>query len=155
MKIEFGDRDSVVSMLVLFMQAGLAFFGGIFAAGSVLPADSQWTIAGGVGALAGVMLGYAVALGLATLLAPFFAAKWAVKYARHRDLATAMRPGRADRVGFGLVLALAVATILACCFATALLLWLAGDAGAFATLWRFLLLGSVLAALVPKALLAF
>lgn len=155
MKIQFGDRDSALAMLILFTQVGLAFFGGMFAAGSVLPAGSEWTIAGGVGALLGVMAGYAVAMGMTTLLAPFFAAKWAVKYAQHRDLREAMKPGRADRAGLGLVTGLAMATILAACLATAAVLWLAGDAGAFATLWRFVVLGGLLAAFVPRALLAF
>jgi hypothetical protein len=155
MKIDFGDRDSTIAMLVLFAQLGLAFFGGLFAAGSLLPENNPWLIAGGVGALLGVMVGYAVTVGFATLLMPLFAAKWAVRYARHRNLREAMRPGATDRVGSVLVMLLAMGTILAFCLGTALLLWLAGDAGAFAALWRFAVLGGILAALVPRAVLAF
>lgn len=155
MKIDFGDRDSALALLVLFAQLGLAFFGGLFAAASVVPAGSEWIIAGGVGALGGVMLAYAMTMGFALLLAPLFAAKWAVKYARHRDLREAMKPGGADRVGMVLVVALAMGTILATCLATALVLWIAGDAAPFAALWRFVLLGGVLAAFVPRAIQAF
>jgi MFS family permease len=155
MKIEFGDRDSAVGMLVLFAQLGLAFFGGLYAAAGILPEHSQWRIAGALGATLGVMAGYGVAIGFATLLLPLFAAKWAMRYAKTRDPREAMRSGASERVGTVLVMLTAMGTILASSFVTALLLWLAGDAGAFAALWRFALLGGVLAAFVPRAMRAF
>ena len=79
----------------------------------------------------------------------------AARYAQKRGAAEAFAPRRGARVLDAFAATLAMSVIVAGCLATAVVLWLGGEASPLAAATRFAVLGGASAALVPRGLHAF
>ena len=146
------DRNARLGLIAMLAQIALALGGGWWTASSLLPLGSEWQLAGPIGAFASLVLGYLAAMGIGMVVGPLLLARSAVRYAQGQDAANALAPGRGDRVLNTVAAAAAMSLIVIGCLATAVVLWLAGDASLIGAATRFAVLGGLLAALVPRGL---
>jgi hypothetical protein len=149
------DRNSRLGLLAITAQIAIALAGGGWAASSLLPHGSEWQLVGPIGGFASLVVGYLAAMGIGMVFGTVLLARSAARYMQDRDAASAVAPGRGDRVLNTVAAAAAMSLIVIGCLATAVVLWLVGDASAIGAAMRFTLLGGVLAALVPRGLHAF
>ena len=148
------SRNETFGMLALAAQCLLALAGGIWLASTLLPGDSEWVVAGGVGLFVAVWAGYGAALGFAMLLAPLFLAQAVARHASHGEVPGTRGPTRADRAFDKVAKALAVMVTLLVAALTGLVLWAVAGAGFLTVTSGFLALGAGLAVLTPHGLRA-
>lgn len=148
------STNETLAMAALAAQSLLAFAGGILLASRLLPAGTEWGVAGGVGLFAAVWAGYGAAFGFAMLLAPVFVAKAAARYASHGEVPGTRGPTRADRAFERLAAVLAVAVTLLVSAITGLVLWAVAGTDFLTLVTGFLALGAGLSAITPLGLRA-
>ncbi len=143
-------RNSRLGLLAILAQVAIAIAGGWWAASSLLPAGSEWQLVGPIGGFVSLVLGYLAATGIGLVFGTLLLARSAARYVQDRDAASAA--GRGDRVLNTVAAVAAMSLIVVGCLATAVVLWLAGDAPVIGAAMRFAVLGVLLAALVPRGL---
>ena len=148
------SRNETLGMIALAAQCVLALAGGIWLASTLLPGDSEWVVAGGVGLFIAVWAGYGAALGFAMLLAPLFLAQAVARHASHGEIPGTRGPTRADRAFDQVANALAVTVTMLVAALTGCLLWAVAGAAFLTAISGFLALGAGLAVLTPRGLRA-